>query len=249
MLSATFTPLKQPSKSVSLENSVLVLPAISIANVPQLAVDLLIHTLALPLIGRLDDRYLTPFVGAREDPKGEQGVCTALEVYGNGKITVIQQRAPTLPHARKLFIEQVLLRFIKENGFSRVVCVTSMDATMRTDADIRGPRFVHYPTISSLSLSEEPALPSLPSSGITKSLVKMSRDQGIKVEVVGMWVMEGDNTGDAEELAGAILDAHEKGDASAPEAPQGGRTWVRPGSWKGLFGEELVVGHEGGMFW
>lgn len=88
----------------------------SVANVAQLAVDLLIATLNLKRIGIFDARDLIPVVGGREE--GEEGVTTPLErellensprtsspiyhssliVYGKEglNVVVIQQRSPAL---------------------------------------------------------------------------------------------------------------------------------------------------------
>lgn len=50
---------------------------VSVANVPQLAVDLLIASLGLEQIGIFDPKDLIPVVGAREDKA--PGVTTPLE--------------------------------------------------------------------------------------------------------------------------------------------------------------------------
>ena len=52
-------------------------PIVSTANVPQLAVDLLITSLALEQIGVFDSRDLVPVVGGRED--GDEGITLPLE--------------------------------------------------------------------------------------------------------------------------------------------------------------------------
>jgi proteasome assembly chaperone 2 len=52
-------------------------PVVSVANVAQLSIDILIATLDLKRIGIFDPRYLHPIVGARED--NEAGVITPLE--------------------------------------------------------------------------------------------------------------------------------------------------------------------------
>ena len=49
----------------------------STANIAQLAVDLLIASLSLQVIGVFDSRDLVPIVGGREDDA--EGICTPLE--------------------------------------------------------------------------------------------------------------------------------------------------------------------------
>jgi hypothetical protein len=53
--------------SVSLKGKTLVLPVVSTANVAQLAVDLLIHSLGLTRLAFLNDRYLVPAIGSGDN--------------------------------------------------------------------------------------------------------------------------------------------------------------------------------------
>lgn len=71
----------------TLKDSILIVPAVSAGNVPQLTADLLIYTLGLKLVGRLDDTYVYPFIGPRDGPEGSDlsGISTALE----GKFKII----------------------------------------------------------------------------------------------------------------------------------------------------------------
>ncbi|RKP24845.1 hypothetical protein SYNPS1DRAFT_29408 [Syncephalis pseudoplumigaleata] len=75
-------------------------PAVSIGGVPQLAVDLLITTLRLKRVGHLNDPNVLPVACVDPCAVGETGITTALEVLqsDDGKITVVQQRSPELPH-------------------------------------------------------------------------------------------------------------------------------------------------------
>lgn len=59
--------LSPPDSAVpEFKGSTLVLPSISIGNVPQLAIDLLITTLTVPLVGYLTSPYLVPCAGTVE---------------------------------------------------------------------------------------------------------------------------------------------------------------------------------------
>ena len=53
-------------------------PVVSTANIAQLAVDMLIASFSLRLIGVFDSRDLVPVVGGREG-KEEEGISTPLE--------------------------------------------------------------------------------------------------------------------------------------------------------------------------
>ncbi|ODV94281.1 hypothetical protein PACTADRAFT_51146 [Pachysolen tannophilus NRRL Y-2460] len=127
-----------------LKDSVLVLPTISIGNTPQLAVDLLIYNLNLKLVGRLDDTYLYPFVSPvdcaidanidsnnfiQEKENQENGILSSLELYYGEdlKISVLQQRSPILPGYQNMFLTELILPFIHNVGFSKVIILNSED--------------------------------------------------------------------------------------------------------------------------
>ena len=67
---------KQDS-TISFEGSTLLLPIVSLANLPQLTADLLIHTFDLSLVGSLSARDHIPVVGALES--GGDGFLTPVE--------------------------------------------------------------------------------------------------------------------------------------------------------------------------
>lgn len=71
-----------PSSPVpDFKSSTLIIPSVSIGNVPQLAIDLLVHTLHIPLVGYLTSPYLVPCAGTREGCSafGEGGIACPLE--------------------------------------------------------------------------------------------------------------------------------------------------------------------------
>lgn len=63
-----------------MQGTTLLLPAVSIGSVPQLAIDLLLHhpDLKLRKVGRLDPSFCFPFVGP-SDSAGDDDVTIALE--------------------------------------------------------------------------------------------------------------------------------------------------------------------------
>jgi hypothetical protein len=76
-----FYPSPPSSQIPEFKASTLIFPSISIGNVPQLAIDLLITTLKIPLVGYLPSPYLVPCAGTREDPTdtGTGGISCPLE--------------------------------------------------------------------------------------------------------------------------------------------------------------------------
>ncbi|CDS01056.1 hypothetical protein [Sporisorium scitamineum] len=99
----TQTPFYKPisgTKSPSFEGTTLIVPAVSIGSVAQLAVDLLLHHRELELVkvGRLDPAFCFPFVGPSDSVDGEGDVTTALEgivrPYTNRSITPTSPPSP-----------------------------------------------------------------------------------------------------------------------------------------------------------
>ncbi|ODV88057.1 hypothetical protein CANARDRAFT_26218 [[Candida] arabinofermentans NRRL YB-2248] len=122
-----------------LTNSQLVLPLVSIGNISQLAIDLLIHNISdIELVGRLDDLYLYPFASPidysiNDSPK--KGISSALEIYfsESHNLTLLQQRSPILPGFTSKFITELIQPFISNVQFSKVVILQSNDQGLKID--------------------------------------------------------------------------------------------------------------------
>ncbi|OWM79272.1 hypothetical protein CDL15_Pgr003444 [Punica granatum] len=119
----------EDGKQVNEDCSRLVLPALSIGNVGQLAVDLLISSLRAERIGLLDDPYILPCVGNdayRPVPQGE--LALPLEAYdstSNG-LTLVQQRSPVVKGMMIEFAKN-MADFAVASGKKRVVVLSSLD--------------------------------------------------------------------------------------------------------------------------
>ncbi|KAJ2735025.1 hypothetical protein IW152_001870 [Coemansia sp. BCRC 34962] len=221
------------SEAVVTRGSTLILPTVSIGNVPQLGMDLLINTLQLSRIGIIDDSALLPVSGiAAFDHITSRPV--PLEVYQStdAKWTLIQQRSPPLPKRHRLFAKS-MLEFIKAGEFDRVVLLTSSDAALRTDALIDGPQIrsisvncddrVLIDKLQALSLTDfghrqgmaiddnmdskesllAGILKQLHAAGIARPLLDMCQGAGIPVLALVSLVNEGDNISDAITIANA----------------------------------------------
>ncbi|KAJ1909141.1 hypothetical protein IWQ60_011338 [Tieghemiomyces parasiticus] len=133
------------------QGSELILPCVSIGNVPQLSCDLIISTLRLDRVGYLTDPNVTPMVGPPAfdhiQPATRNGLTTALEVFQSvdGRLTVVQQRAPALPHRQRALVDN-LARFIADGGFQQVVLLSTVDARLRDDKQLVGSPFRYLPT-------------------------------------------------------------------------------------------------------
>ncbi|CAG8537049.1 3617_t:CDS:2 [Cetraspora pellucida] len=257
-----FIPVKERENSYNLTGSTLILPAISIGNVPQLTVDLLITTLNLQRIGFLEDENVIPVIGFNEHLT--RGITVAIEVYqsDNNKWTVIQQRAPVIKKRWHIFAENILA-FIKQSQFSKVVLLSSADATRRTDIQLTGLplRILTTPslpndlferaTILGLKTLEKTSnndydlkhdddtkqddLPKIPGGGVSRFLFHKSQQGNIPLIMIIFFAIEGDNTQDAFLLANytnSLLNL-------LPQQQEISITefWKTPASWNYLFGK------------
>lgn len=117
---------EHPAGDQCLQDATLILPVASVGNVGQLAVDLVINTLRLGRVARLQDDALLPAVGSRPYAHVD-GLATALEIYqqgeqqpgGSGRVAVAQQRSPAAPGTQAAFAER-LAAFVKQSGVKEV---------------------------------------------------------------------------------------------------------------------------------
>ncbi|KXN91077.1 Proteasome assembly chaperone 2 [Leucoagaricus sp. SymC.cos] len=248
-----------PSEDIEYTGKVLLVPIVSTANVSQLAVDLIIATLALERVGVVDPGYFVPVAGGREDR--EPGITTALELYGKPEIgiLVLQQRSPVLKSRKEDFVTAII-DFIESSKFACAVFLTGVDVLNRTDAQMltptyqilppNGPSLVQTPLANLLSLKipdytspvqqhtqpheqierEEGAIPFMPGGGLTRRiLTSIPRNWSIPTAAILQFVMEGDNRADASLLAAVI--------ARILSLDSKFQEWRQPGSWQqGLFG-------------
>ncbi|PWN22199.1 hypothetical protein BCV69DRAFT_281210 [Microstroma glucosiphilum] len=155
-------PISASASLPDFTGHVLVVPVVSHACIPQLAVDLLINSpeLKLQRVARLDaTRDLIPFVGS--DEGGNGGLTTSLEVYSDpsSKLTVIQQRSPVLK-ARKRPFSKRFTSWVRSQGFAQVLILSSVDNALRTEEEMNSQQslFRHISVSSTSSSSTSSAL-------------------------------------------------------------------------------------------
>ncbi|KAL9711638.1 hypothetical protein Ac2012v2_004709 [Leucoagaricus gongylophorus] len=247
-----------PTKDFQSTGKVLIVPVVSAANVPQLAVDLIITTLRLERIGVVDPSYFVPVVGGRED--GEPGVTTALELFGKPEfgIMIFQQRSPVLKSRKADFIA-ALIEFIKTSQFACVLFLSGVDVLNRTDTQMLTPTYQIVPpsgpSLAQTSLSSlipipiyaspvqqyiQPdeqgkarnasPIPFIPGGGLTRRILESIPEHwSIPTAAILQFVMEGDNRADAHSLATVI--------AQVLHLDPQFQEWQQPYSWQeGLFG-------------
>ncbi|KAG8571311.1 hypothetical protein GDO81_011590 [Engystomops pustulosus] len=201
----------------------LVMPAVSVGNVGQLAIDLIISSLEMIKVGYFYTDCLVPMVGnnpyATNDEHAKE-LCINAEVYAGPekKLAVLQIRSPLIKKKSRAFC-QALTSWIKECAFTRVVVISSSHAYQRDDSQLLGTpfRYLVTPALQTLventlktlewkemekislysDINEEEKKISIPGGGFTKQLFKDCCSAGIPMAVVLKFCSEGDNIPDA----------------------------------------------------
>ncbi|KAH8828255.1 PAC2 family-domain-containing protein [Flagelloscypha sp. PMI_526] len=211
-------------KTPSLSNKTLVIPIVSVANVSQLAVDLLIASLDLTREAIVDPTFFIPATSSSAD-----GIVTPLELYSSSTspIAVFQQRSPVLKAQKQNFIAS-LLTFLKEARPAAILFLTGMDMSQRADSEmlldknaLQVPTFIPW---------DSP----IPGAGLTNKILSSIADATekwpIPTAALLHFVLEGDNTEDAR-LFASIVDKVLNLGIDEWKMPE---SWLKDGS--GLFG-------------
>lgn len=247
----TTSPFFTPSSgaSASLSGTTLLIPAVSIGSVPQLAIDLLLHhpELKLSKLGTIDPSFCFPFVGPSDGQ--DVGITTALEVFSNGALTVVQQRSPVFKSVSNQYIS-ALTQWIKESRFKETLWISSIDAAARTDGEFETPVLSLLPPGSTASTpllmnvvklfpafnppqdrpSKKEEVPVIPGSLLTRKLLQhLAGKEEPNLGALLYFAAEGDTRSDAHQLAQLIL-------TQLPQSPQLTQSLIEPPSWSALFG-------------
>ncbi|XP_044282382.1 proteasome assembly chaperone 2 isoform X2 [Varanus komodoensis] len=243
----------------------LLMPAVSVGNVGQLAVDLVISTLSMPKVGYFYTDCLVPMIGnnpyATTDDNATE-LCINAEVYAapSKKLVVLQIRSPFIKNKYRLFC-QILLTWVKSCGFSKIVLLSSSHAYQRNDQQLQGTslRYLLSPAVEKATgnimerlngreLEQVPAFPGvngdekvfhIPGGGITKLLFTESCSKGIPLVVLLKFCSEGDNIPDAQVLADYLNEWLQLTANQSNSSPVKCSGWKIPSSWKLLFGSGL----------
>ncbi|KAH0459467.1 hypothetical protein IEQ34_012281 [Dendrobium chrysotoxum] len=141
----------EAGKSLSSDCPTLLLPALSIGNVSQLAIDLLISSLRAKRIAYLDEPSVLPCVGNDAyGPLPEGDLALPLEAYESAPhgLTFIQQRSPVIKGMMIEFAEN-LANFVTAIGKKHIVILSSLDSGKRKQID--GSSFMQIYYISSVN--------------------------------------------------------------------------------------------------
>lgn len=240
--------------SVKLSQSTLIVPTVAIGNVPQLAIDLLLQTLKFDKVGVLDSVYLYPFAspidvaatGLDAEYKDTR-ISNALEVYFNEdhNLTVIQQRSPIIPSFRLNFVKEIIQPFIVDSKFSKIVILDSSDAglveqynygdiQLYTNEDILNKSLEALTLDKSDPIKLSSKIPydyTLYARDLINTVDELNVATKIELNVLVIFVYEGDNFHDGEALAARLTKLLDGIDVSE---------WVKPLSWFGVYGDRPI---------
>ncbi|ORX34713.1 hypothetical protein BD324DRAFT_634592 [Kockovaella imperatae] len=174
----TFYPCSGISED-ALRDKILIIPSVSLANLPQLAVDLIIASRELNRIGYVGSGdTVAPLLGYSD--MGEGLVSGGLEAYSRPgcEFVVLQQRSPVLKSRKDQHVD-LLHSFITSHAFAGVIILSSLDAANQNDAQLLTPHQLILPptadrsclpiplqelaNLPPLSLTIDPSSPSQPS--------------------------------------------------------------------------------------
>ncbi|CAI9104425.1 OLC1v1003093C1 [Oldenlandia corymbosa var. corymbosa] len=148
----------QEEKKLEESCSTLVLPALSVGNVGQLAVDLLISSLRAERIGYLDDPNVLPGVGNNAYSPSPPGDLTLpLEVYCSKPhgLALIQQRSPVIKGSMIDFAKN-LAKFAAANQKKHVIILSSLDFMQWKNIDMSsGLQQIYYLSSSNIDGTDD----------------------------------------------------------------------------------------------
>ncbi|XP_008700344.1 proteasome assembly chaperone 2 isoform X1 [Ursus americanus] len=241
------------------------MPAVSVGNVGQLAMDLIISTLNMCKIGYFYTDCLVPMVGNNPYATAEENsteLSINAEIYSlpSKKLVALQLRSIFIKYKSKPFCEK-LLSWVKSSNCAKVIVLSSSHSYHRNDLQLRSTPFRYLLTpfvqksvqtkIMSLNWEEmekSPCIPEIddsefciriPGGGITKTLYDEGCSKEIPVVVLLKFVSEGDNIPDALGLVEYLNEWLQIIKPCCDDPTKSALQWKMPSSWRLLFGSGL----------
>lgn len=242
----------------------LLIPCVSVGNVPQLTTDLLISTLIeandCQLCGYIYSSALMPLSGPDPYRINGQIIATSSQLFecNERKLLIIQQRTPLFKELRKEFYES-LSKWLSRHRLNRILILTSSFiehlVSALTSGDCYPLKYLtnktfkedeqqlkEYLKCESVERVDEFSLEStpegvihIPGSGSAKSLLKQFDKYSIPAIALVLYCSEGDNRPHAFSFADRINEWLNLIDNKSSDKK---KPWIVPFSWRLLFGDE-----------
>lgn len=147
----------EEGKHVSESCSNLILPALSIGNVGQLAVDLLVSSTGAETVGYLDDQFVLPCVGNdayRPSPRGDLALPLQAYESPSSGLTLVQQRSPVV---KGMMVEYAknLADFAATIGKKHVVVLSGLDFGRLQRIDMSSGLQIYYLSSTSVDGTDD----------------------------------------------------------------------------------------------
>ncbi|XP_057369329.1 proteasome assembly chaperone 2-like [Daphnia carinata] len=238
----------------SLQDYTFILPAVSVGNIGQLSVDLLISSLRCDKLAKVDHPIFVPVVGSDPyDDIREQDLMTAAELYisKEKKLVILQIRGLLIKEFCADFLAK-LVDWIKICSFTKTILLSSLYNYERVDSQLTGSPF-RYTITSSVKSTVEEELKNLqwsaletrrsvwkegteeilffPGGGYTNMLNKLCGKMNIPLVTLLIFCAEGDN------IPGVLLiTGHLNRWLNFVRMANDTPGWKFPASWKLFFG-------------
>ncbi|XP_004714129.1 proteasome assembly chaperone 2 [Echinops telfairi] len=258
-----FVPCAEPAPELA--GFTLLMPSVSVGNVGQLSIDLIISTLNMFKVGYFYTDCLVPVVGNNPYATTEGNsteLSTNAEVYllPSKKLVALQLRSIFIKYKSKPFCEE-LLSWVKSSNCARVIVLSSSHSCHRNDSQLRSTPFRYLLTpalqksvqnkIKKLNWEEmekSQCIPGIedsdfcvriPGGGITKTLYEESCSRETPMAILLKFVSEGDNIPDALDLVQYLNEWLQIIKPCIDKPTASVLPWKIPSSWRLLFGSGL----------
>ena len=133
------------TETIDVTGYTCVLPTVSIGNVGQLSIDLIISTLKCELIGSIFHRAVVPLFGKNAFDKQSKRPTTAIDVYvsKNHKLLILQIRTALVKRHQGEFVDS-LYSWLNDVKIANVLVLSSVDAVERHDRAISEPDQIYF---------------------------------------------------------------------------------------------------------
>eukprot|EP00041_Stephanoeca_diplocostata_P006230 m.78698 g.78698 ORF g.78698 m.78698 type:complete len:327 (+) comp16248_c1_seq13:303-1283(+) len=141
-----------------LQGCTVIVPAVGIGSIAQLAVDYLVQNIDGKCVGYLEHTGILPMVGSDVSISGDSGkLLTSAEVYyaEQSKLLLLHMRSPVIQAYRTSF-RQELAEWLLKIQCASVLILTGANATERIESQLTGPQVRCL--LSSQITQEHPAL-------------------------------------------------------------------------------------------
>jgi len=238
----------QADKNYAFEDYNFVLPDISIGNVGQLTVDLLLNNLEVEHLGRINHHCFFPFIGGDPFHPESTRLASSCEIYEckGKKLVILQIRSRVFPN-RFIEFRDLIVQFIKKFNFKQTVMVASSSSEYFSAGQLQSIP-VHYLETSKSQNKEafsqlkwkEFSFPDnvdttiitpIPGSFVSASLLENCEKESIPFVILICVCSEGNNYPEALHTVGCInswLNLKQVNDSVEP--------WKMPVSWNLPYG-------------